>query len=64
MFRFTQETSSGSQCQCLAKIKRHGSTVLVDMNVVSVMAAYSDLLSVCVVHRAGRSNFLHGELYF
>jgi len=28
--------------------------VLVDMSVVSVMAAYSDLLCVCVVHCAGR----------
>jgi hypothetical protein len=33
---------------------RYGSTVLVDMNAVSVMAAYSDLLCVCVVHRAER----------
>jgi len=33
---------------------RYGSTVLVDMFVVSVLAAYSDLLCVCVVHRAGR----------
>jgi hypothetical protein len=48
MFRFTHEPSSGSQSQCLAKNYRYGSTVLVDMNVVSVMAAYSDLLYVCV----------------
>ena len=48
MFRFTQEPSSGSQSQCLAKITGMGSTVLVDMSVVRVMAAYSDLLCVCV----------------
>ena len=28
--------------------------MLVDTSVVSVIAAYSDLLCVCVVHRAGR----------
>jgi len=41
MFRFTQELSSGSQSQCLSKNCRYGSTVLVDMNVVSNMAAYA-----------------------
>ena len=43
MFRFTQEPSSGSQSQCLAKNYKYGSTVLVDMSVVSVMAAYNTL---------------------
>ena len=32
---------------------RYGSTVFVDMIVASVMAAYSDLLCACVIHRAG-----------
>ena len=42
MFRFTQEPSSGSQSQCLENYK-HGSIVFVDMNVISVMAAYAAL---------------------
>ena len=54
MFRFTQEPSSESQSQCLAKITGMVPLMLVDMNVVNIMAAYSDLLCVCVVHRAGR----------
>ena len=41
MFRFTQKPSSGSQSQCLAKNYRYGSTVLVHMNVFSIMAAYT-----------------------
>ena len=39
--------------------------MLVDTSVVSVMAAYSDLLCMClcVVHRVGRydNTFVHGE---
>ena len=47
MFRFTQEQSSGSHRQCLAKITNYGSTALVGIDVVSIMAAHSDLLCVC-----------------
>ena len=43
MFRFTQEPSSGSY-KCLAKI----TVVHIGTDVVSVIAAYSDLLCVCV----------------
>ena len=42
MFRFTQEPSSGSQSQCLAKITGKVPLLLVDVSVVSVMAAYAD----------------------
>jgi hypothetical protein len=59
MFRITEDPSSGSLVQCLAKNYKNDSTVSVDMGVVGVMAAYSDLLCVCVhtrtttnVHRA------------
>jgi hypothetical protein len=41
---------------------RYGSTVLVDMCVVSVMAAYSDLC-VCVYFTVQEGTFLHGELH-
>ena len=36
--------------------------MLVDISVVSVMAVYSDLLCVCVVHRAGRYVLHFGSL--
>jgi len=51
MFRITQDPSSGSLVQCLAK-KNHkkDSIVSVDMDKVGVMAAYSNRLCVCVVH--------------
>ena len=54
MFRITEDPSSGSLVQCLAKIHKNGSIVSVDMDTVSVMAAYSDPLCVCVVHCVGR----------
>jgi len=41
MFRITEDPSSGSLVQCLAKNY---------MDKVGVMAAYSDPLCVCVVH--------------
>ena len=50
MFRITEDPVSGSLVQCLAKNYKNGSTVSVDMDVVGVMAAYSDQLSVCLVH--------------
>ena len=51
MFRFTQEPSSGSPKSVPSQNYRHGSTVLVAMSAVSVMAACS-----C-------RTFLHGELH-
>jgi len=48
MFRLTEDPSSGSLVQCLAKSYKNDSIVFVDMEKVSVMAAYSDPLCVCV----------------
>jgi thiaminase len=42
MFRVTQNPSSGSYIQYVAKITNNGSIVQVITGVVSVMAAYSD----------------------
>jgi len=50
MFRITDDPSSGSLVQCLAKNYKNDSIVSVDMTKVVVMAAYSDPLCVCVVH--------------
>jgi len=50
MFRITEDPSSGSVVQCLAKNYKNDSIVSVDMDKVGVMAAYSDPLCVCVVH--------------
>jgi len=47
MFRITEDPSSGSLLQCLAKNYRNDSIVSVDMDKVGVMAAYSDPLCVC-----------------
>ena len=48
MFRITNDPSSGSLVQCLAKNYKNDSLVSVDMDKVGVMAAYSDPLCVCV----------------
>ena len=50
MFRITDNSSSGSLVQCLAKKYKNDSIVSVDMDKVGIMAAYSDPLCVCVVH--------------
>ena len=50
MFRITEDPSSGSLVQCLAKNYKNDSIVSVDMDKVSVTAAYSYPLCVCVVH--------------
>ena len=54
MFRITEDPTSGSLVQCLAKKYSNGSIVSVDVDKVGVMAAYCDLLCVCVVHCIGR----------
>ena len=48
MCRITEDPSPGSLVQCLAKNYKNDSIVSVDMDKVCVMAAYSDLLCVCV----------------
>jgi hypothetical protein len=50
MFRIIEDLSSGSLVQCLDKNYKNDSIVSIDMDKVCVMAAYSNLLSVCVVH--------------
>ena len=50
MFRITEDPSSGSLVECLAKNYKNDSIESVDTNKVSVMAAYFDPLCVCVVH--------------
>jgi len=54
MFRITEDPSSGSLVHCLAKNYKDDSIVSIDMDKVGVMAAYSDPLCVCLVHRIGR----------
>jgi len=54
MFRITEDPSSGSIIQYLAKNYKNDSIVSVDMGVVGVMAAYSDPLCVCVHTHAQR----------
>ena len=41
VFQITEDPSSGSLVQCLAKNYKNDSIVSVDMDVVGVMAAYS-----------------------
>jgi len=48
MFRITEDQSSGSLVQYLAKNYKTNSIVSVDMDQIGVMAAYSDPLCVCV----------------
>jgi len=66
MFRITEDPSSGSLAQCLAKNYKNNSIVSVDMDKVGVMTAYSDKLCVCVFHCIGRHsytvNYTHAQL--
>jgi len=50
MFRITEDPSSGSLVERLAKNYKTDSIMSVDMDKVDVMAAYSDSLCMCVVH--------------
>ena len=49
MFRITDDPSSRSPVQCLAKNYENGSIVFVDMDRVGVTAVYCDALCVCLV---------------
>ena len=51
MFRITEDPSSGSLVQCLAKNYKNDSIVSVDMDKVGVMAAYCNPWCMCLVHR-------------
>jgi len=59
MFRITEDPSSGSLVQCLAKNYKNDFIVSVDMDKVGVMAAYCDLL--CAVHCIGRHTHTAGH---
>jgi len=48
MFQITEDPSSGSLVQCLAKNYKNDSIASIDMDKVGVMAAYSDPLCLCV----------------
>ena len=52
MFRITEDPSSGSLVQCLAKNYKNASIVSVYMDKIGVMAAHCDpfCVCVCVVH--------------
>jgi len=50
MFRITEDPSSGSLVQCLAKNYKNGSIVSVDRDKVGDKAAYSEPLCMCVGH--------------
>ena len=50
MFRITEDPTSRSLVQCLAKNYKNDSIMSVDMDKVGVMAAYSDRLCMCAVH--------------
>jgi hypothetical protein len=60
MFRTTEDPSSGSLVQCLAKNYNNNSIVSADMDKVGAMAAYCDPLCVCVVHCRA---FIYSELH-
>jgi hypothetical protein len=47
MFRITEDPSSGSLVQCLAKNYKNGSIVSVDVDKVGVMVAYLPVVRVC-----------------
>jgi len=50
MFWITEDPSSGSVVQCLAKNYKNDSIMSVDMDMVGVMAAYCDPLCMSLVH--------------
>ena len=61
MFRITEDPSSKSLVQWLAKNYKSDSIVSVEPDMVGVMAAYSDPLCACVVHCIWR-HFIYSEL--
>ena len=62
MFWITEDPSSGSLVQCLAKNYKNDSIMFVVMDKVGVMAEYSNPLCMCVVHCIWRQN-LNTQLY-
>jgi len=75
MFRITEDPSSGSLVQCLAKNYKNDSIVPIDMDKVGVIAAHSDPLYLHIewtthtlvpsytVNYTHFSAFIHSELH-
>jgi len=63
MFRITQDPSSGSLVQCLAKNYKNDSIVSLDMDKVGVVAAYCDRVCVCVCVCSSLCAFQYSELH-
>ena len=59
MFRITEDPSSGSLVQCLAKSYKNDSIVSVDMDKVGVMAAFC----VCVCSSLYMKALIYSELH-
>ena len=59
MFRITEDPSSGSLLQCVAKIYKNDSIVSVEMDMFGVMAAYSDRVCSSLYS----STFKYSELH-
>ena len=52
MFRITEDSSSGSLVQCLAKNYKNDSIVFVDIDNVGVMAAYTAITPTLSMYKA------------
>ena len=58
MFRITEDPSSGSLVQCLAKNYKNDSIVSVDMDKVGVMAAYAAITPILSMSTDTTESFL------
>ena len=63
MFRITEDPSSGSLVQCLAKNYKNGCIVSVEVDKVGVMAVYSDPMCVRVVYSEPHTHSHNGSQY-
>jgi len=61
MFQITEDPSSRSLVQCLAKNYKNDSIVSVGMDKVGVTATYSDPLCVCVCLVTDTVNYTHEQ---
>ena len=62
MFRITEDPSSGSLVQCLAKNYKNDSIVSFDMDKVGVMAAYSDRCACVQFTVYEGTSFIYSDL--
>jgi len=63
MFRITEDPSSRSPVQCLAKYYKNDSILSVDMDKVGVMAAYCNPMCVFVCSSLCMKAFIYSELH-